>query len=55
MYIQKKAVKKLIRSNGKQITKGFIIALDRKVEQWILKSCVNARTYKRLDGSELLI
>jgi hypothetical protein len=39
MMIVQSEVKKLIREKGKQASKDFLVALDRKVYMWIVNAC----------------
>lgn len=53
MLLNKQAVRQAVRETGKQASKEFIEALDRKVAALIKGAALNARNLKRLTAAEL--
>jgi hypothetical protein len=54
VLINKKAVKEVAKTYGKQVSKEYLEQLDYRVNNMIVKSCSNARQFKRLTAGELL-
>lgn len=54
MLLNKLAVKQAVRAEGKQCTKEFVEALDRKVAALIKSAAEKARGFSRLTAAEVL-
>lgn len=54
MLLNKQAVRQAVRDTGKQCSKEFVEALDRKVLALIQAAAAKARNFSRLTAAEIL-